>query len=556
MSVAASAAPAVETSPSKAKRRGWSRIERLLLSAVERLNPILVKETRQALKSRQFVITFLIVLAACWMASFAGVAVIGPEIRYAAAGGVMLIAYYAILAFPLAVIVPFTAFRSLAAEQEDNTYDLLSITTLTSGQIVAGKLCSAAVQMLVYFCAVSPCIAFTFLLRGVEATAVGLLLALTVLGSIGLSMIALMVGTLTKVRYTQVIISVALVLGLALAFVGSVTTAVEFHHSSHLFIRDVDFWIGLAALFTFYVTTFGLLFAAAAAQIAFPSENRSTPLRWWMVVQQATFLGWFAVAIALYPEDSRLAPELAAITGVAAIAYWFVMGALMTGEWPYLSRRVQRSLPQSTLGRVFLTWFNPGPSTGYLFAVSNLGMLAIVGCITLWLITPAGAQSRAELASYLLILGWSYVTAFLGMGRLIINVTRRFAYVTMSGALLIQLILILAGVGIPMLLQMISSSFGTNQSYAFIHFLDPLRTLRELVTRGPSAVNASTLLMIVPTAAVIALLLNLRSVMAEVQRQRTPLPKRLVDDDIELHPPAAARPTNPWDAEAADATTQ
>ena len=38
--------------------------------------------------------------------------------------------YYAILAFPLAVVVPYAAFRSLAAEREDNTYDLLSITTL------------------------------------------------------------------------------------------------------------------------------------------------------------------------------------------------------------------------------------------------------------------------------------------------------------------------------------------------------------------------------------------------------------------------------------------
>ena len=34
-----------------------------------------------------------------------------------------------------------------------------------------------------------------------------------------------------------------------------------------------------------------------------------------------------------------------------------------------LSPRVKRDLPQTLLGRIFLTWFAPGPGTGYMFAV-------------------------------------------------------------------------------------------------------------------------------------------------------------------------------------------
>ena len=45
--------------------RAWQRVELWLSRAGDWLNPILVKETRQALKSRQFVITFLLVLGAC-----------------------------------------------------------------------------------------------------------------------------------------------------------------------------------------------------------------------------------------------------------------------------------------------------------------------------------------------------------------------------------------------------------------------------------------------------------------------------------------------------------
>ena len=55
----------------RALDRVWTAIETRLAALAERANPILVKETRQALKSRQFVVTFLIVLVACWIVSFA-----------------------------------------------------------------------------------------------------------------------------------------------------------------------------------------------------------------------------------------------------------------------------------------------------------------------------------------------------------------------------------------------------------------------------------------------------------------------------------------------------
>src|SRR5689334_6908640 len=124
--------------------RAWRQIEDRLVALVDRANPILVKETRQALKSRQFVITFLVVLVACWIVSFVGVAWVGPEIYWAAAGPTLLMGYFVVLTVPLALIVPFAAFRSLAAEQEEQTYELLSITTLSSRKIITGKLASAA----------------------------------------------------------------------------------------------------------------------------------------------------------------------------------------------------------------------------------------------------------------------------------------------------------------------------------------------------------------------------------------------------------------------------
>ena len=112
---------------------------------------------------------------------------------------------------PVRVVVPFAAFRSLAAEREDNTYDLLSITTLRPRQIISGKLGSAVVQMAVYFSAITPCLAFTYLLRGVDVPTIALILAYTFVASLALAMFGLLLATLTQQRYHQVILSVALV---------------------------------------------------------------------------------------------------------------------------------------------------------------------------------------------------------------------------------------------------------------------------------------------------------------------------------------------------------
>ena len=118
----------------------WGQVERALEWASEWLNPILVKEARQALKSKQFALPFSLLLACAWGWSLLGVALISPGVYYAPSGVYMLNGYYLVLAFPLLVIVPFAAFRSLASEREDGTYELLSITALGPRQIIAGKL--------------------------------------------------------------------------------------------------------------------------------------------------------------------------------------------------------------------------------------------------------------------------------------------------------------------------------------------------------------------------------------------------------------------------------
>jgi hypothetical protein len=551
------AAEPTAQAPVRAWSHWWRRVEEVLIALTERANPILVKETRQALKSRQFVVTFLVVLVACWIVSFVGVAMVGPQIYYAASGPDMLMAYYVILCFPLALIVPFSAFRSLAAEQEEQTYDLLSITTLSSKQIVTGKLASATVQMIVYLCAVSPCIAFTFLLRGVDAVTTAVLLVLAVMGSLGLSMVALLIGAVARIRSTQVVISVALVLGLAGAFAAGVGLGFAIIQEGSALYREEEFWILMFGFAVFYVTTFGLLHSAAASQIAFVSENRSTALRRWMMAQQACFCGAVGGFVYFLESTGEVPPgEAVAVLSMVGITfaagYWYVMGAMMTGEWPHLSRRVQRSLPQSTLGRAFLSLFNPGPGAGYLFAVANLSALALVGLIAVALRGPSPTRFiSTETVVFYVIIEWAYVVAFLGFGRLVINVLRRWVYVPMAAAFLLHVIVLLVAIGAPTIIQMTSRELRY-QGYSLLQMSNPVWTLEELASRGVGAVSGEILILVIPAAAIIALLLNMRSVATELLHHRVAVPIRVAEEEAELHPPPEPKPSNPWEMEEAE----
>ncbi len=536
---------------------GW--FARFLVRAeqlIDHVNPILVKETRQALKSRQFVATFLVVLLACWGVSFAVVAIIGPDVYYVASGPTMLMVYATILACPLILIVPFFAFRSLAAEQEDNTYELLSITSLSANQIISGKLGSAAVQMMIYLCGVSPCIAFTYLLRGVDIPTIVFLLIYFVFLCLGLSMLGLLAGTNAKARHTHVLISLLVVLCLVIVLSSTITSIPEFVERGFVDLQDPWFWLSNFAALTFYGATFSLLHAAAAAQIGFTSDNRSTPLRKRMLLLHACFLGWISIGSFFGPRSPEFFLLVLLTAAASSAAYWYLMGALMTSEWPHLSRRVLRSLPSTTLGRMFLTWFNPGPQTGFMFAVSSLSAVTLAGLMLILFFPPVGNWPSRDTVFYFLLLSWCYTLLFLGIGKLLIGLIRTVTYVQLSAGFLVHLILLLLACGIPQVIFLMTPSLRLGSDFSFIQTTNPIWTLVTLIDNGPLAVEANTLLIILGPAALVVLLLNIRSLIVDVHHMPRALPERVAQDEALLHPPPEPKPINPWEAEASSASSE
>lgn len=536
--------PATATQDVASKRSLWQTIENALELGGERLNPILVKEARQALKSKQFVITFTLLLLAGWVWSMLGVALLSPGVYYAPGGRFMLSGYFIILAIPVLVIVPFSAFRSLAAEREDGTFELLSITALSSRQIVTGKLGSAVLQMLVYYSALAPCIAFTYLLRGIDIVTIVFLLFWTLVASVLLASVGLVVATVTRARHWQVLLSVLLLVALCIVTLIWTTSFVSvITDTQATAFDDADFWLAMACIMTFCISHAIMFILIAAAQISFASDNRSTRLRVMLLIQQTLWLGWMMFFWIRFEEEAFLY----VLVSVAAI-YWALAGACLMGEAAILSPRVKRSLPQSFLGRMCFTWFNPGSGTGYTFTVANLLTLLIVTVAAGLTAEMEGFAAARGNLDWLLFatLAVAYVVLYLGVGRLLVLLLRQLGRVTMLLTFLVNVFLAVVGVAIPLFFQAWLEGYG-RMSYSLVQLTNWVWTLEE--AGDGNLLSFSLVPIIVYGSAGIVFLLNLLFAIYEVEQVRLVTPERVLRDELELHPPPddSQRRASPWD---------
>jgi len=351
-----------------AEKTGW--LGRLNERASEFCSSILVKETRQALKSKQFIWTYMLLLLCVGIWTVFGLATTYSSYD---AGRDLLIGFWFILGFPLALIIPFSAYRSMAREFEDGTIHLISITTMKPYQIVVGKFGSAILQMIIYLSVLAPCICFTYMLRGISMSQIGLGLLISIGGSICLTSLGLFLAGVFRSRALGVGVSVLFVLFLGWLYYLWCLISDEFTryggstnwgHEERILAYGTIAFLGSTAI---------LLLVTAASQISFPSDNRSTWIRVGMFVQQILF---FALAVMVLSET--LDNEIVLVMVFFAGHYWLVMGFLMIGESTSVSRRVQRTLPRNFFSRSFFSLFMPGAGRGFLFAVANVWTCVIV----------------------------------------------------------------------------------------------------------------------------------------------------------------------------------
>ena len=547
--------------------RWGTRLEQLLDYLGDGVNPILVKEARQSMKSKQFSVTFSLLLILSWVWTAIFVAFTVPDVFYESWGQWLLIGYVIILSIPLFIVVPFAAFRSLAAETEDGTFELLSITSLSARQILLGKLGSAVLQMMVYYSAIAPSIAFTYLLKGVDIVSIGLLLLHSFVISVVLSILGLLAATITRARHWQVLVSVVLIAGLLFAafvadyiFIVFAVIGIPFD--------EPGFWVGNLGLLNFWMAFGALFLIIAAGQITFASENRSTPIRWMLLAIQAMWIAWMIFAWRWSNESYCEAPMWVMVY-IGAI-FWAGAGALLTGENAQLSPRAKRNLPQTLAGRILLTWLNPGSASGYTFAMLNLAAIIFTQVLcfgNIAFFSSAPFQSVPgplhDAVNGLLIArpfpsdtswfwaslaAWGYVAGYLGAVRLFVALLRRYIPLNMLAIFLLQIVVGLMAALLPFLFLTIQT-IGDPSGWYYTEFQLPnwFWTMYELTWPSTRTTISWTIPAAVFATGGVIFLLNLYDAAHEAEQVRTLAPTRVLQDDAALQPSAPKKKKNPWD---------
>lgn len=541
--------PSVVAEPGQAAPGG--PIVRRLTQWADQLNPILVKEARQALKSRQFLATFSLVLLCAWGWSLIGVALAGPTMRYTAQGYTIFLGYFFILGAALWVIIPFSAFRSLAQERDDRTMELLTITNLTPRQIVAGKLATALLQMIVYLSALAPCLAFTYLLRGIDVVTILLLTGYAVVGCVLLSLVGLVLAATVRGRTGQVAMSLVFVAGLVWLFVFAVGLTVA--GAMELRPEDESFWniqFALAALMTGYGV---VLFLAAAARLTGSAGNRSTAIRWALVAVQGLLAGAFGGAASA--SGRTFDPGALGAFSVFSALHWYAAGVFLVSEPNISSARLRRSLPQSGLARLTLTWFNPGPGTGYAFVLLGaLGTCGLVGAAALlpnaWWQRLSGSMLSSAERNALHCLAWvqlGYLALYLGVGKAIVAFVRRRHHVNDLATAAIHLALVFLGGIVPYAIQQASQDLrGTG--YSALQASNVMWTLVDFSSRSFTP-DQWIVVTVVVFAALAVAAGHLPGLWRELDINYTEPPRRVVEEDAALSAALAPPPTkqSPWD---------
>lgn len=346
---------------------------------VEQFSSILVKEARQSLKSFQFYGTYsVLILAIIAWTAFALTMVIGDSSAGERFASTLLCGYLVILGLPLAVIVPFSAFRSLSREYEDGTIQLVSITTMKPYQIVIGKLATAMLQMVIYLSVVAPCIAFISMLDGVSYLQILMGLVVPVIACFLFTVIGLLLAGASRSYSFTMAISTMFVLALGGMFILWVNFVGEVIYDSwnmNSMDRMNMFEISTYTCVSFALTSALVILAAAASQISFVTDNRSTLVRVAMLLQLPFFFGSLVILASVFanPYDQI---EIYFLVFVGH--YWLFLGCLLVGESGEMSRRVLRGMPRSPVDKCFRSLLMPGPGRGYLFAMSCMFSCAIV----------------------------------------------------------------------------------------------------------------------------------------------------------------------------------
>jgi hypothetical protein len=415
------------------------------------INPIVVKELRQAVQSR-FVVAVLLVFLLVQLL-FMGIYLMVQSLNgslYAAdfqAGRRVFAVLQGILLGTCMLCIPaYSGFR-LAAERSDFHVDLFYVSALRPRAIVAGKLVAALVLTILIFSACTPFMAFTYFLRGLDLTSIFFIIAVDFLAVAVTATAALFIAVVPAGRVFKVLLGVvAVVLGATAFGYALVGTILLLDGRLPALMAGPDFWAMCLAAGLVALGIGLLLYTATVGLLSPPSGNRTLPIRVAVTVfclASGPLLVWCAASIdATWP----LGVWLNSVDGVIAVC--LIIAISEREQW---GPRIARAIPRRWWQRPLAFLFFSGAAGGLAWACLLYGVCWLAGYLAAtWLeatLSLGSEMSQTAMAASAGQFGYDYCYSLtaLFLRRTLIRVPIAYTWV-------LALALALLGGGLPYLL--------------------------------------------------------------------------------------------------------
>jgi hypothetical protein len=354
---------------------------RLLDRLDDAINPIVVKELRQAVKSRLVVSSLLFFLLL--QVVILGAILLFREAHSAdgvdyQAGQVIFEVLNGILLGICLLLVPAYAGIRLAAERSDTNVDLLFISTLKPRSIIWGKFLAAVVLVLLIVSACAPFMTFTYLLRGIDIPTILFVLLMDFLVVLSATMLAIFIASIPVHRALKGALFLGMFGAMIATFSGMIASTNEIVTRGTLPMDTNEFWAVLAAVVGAILCALGQFYVWSVALVSPPSANRALVVR---IYSAAAWLVTLAAATTLTYVIGE-PPVIYTWQGLVVAAFCLQM-TISISERDHWGPRVARTIPRRSLLRGLAFLFYSGAAGGILYGVLFIGLALAAGPLVL-----------------------------------------------------------------------------------------------------------------------------------------------------------------------------
>jgi hypothetical protein len=337
----------------------------------DRFSPMLVKELRQGMRARGFIILFVSFQLLLAFILVSASAASGNDYAGAAASGII----FTIFGIAVLGIQPMRGVNALSSEITGNTIEMMVLTRLSASRIVFGKWIAIVSQSALLLVTIVPYLILRYFFGGMNLMGELVLLALIFLSSMALTAVMVgLSGNTTKAARALPIVGFIILVQFVPRFLfrGGLTSGMDFFTLATWESRITIFcYVAIIAYLGWCALSHGI---SAIAPVA---ENHSTPRR---LVALALTL---AVAAATFHPDM----PIAATCGFLAVILLPALVTALTESAVTLPPLCQPFLKRGLPGRIAAAFLLPGWPTGVFYTCLVAGISAF-------------ALANSEVASY------------------------------------------------------------------------------------------------------------------------------------------------------------